>query len=103
MNDLENEIKNISDALIKELIELTPEFMKEIQFEIISTDDGGADIGLIEISEEVKQVSLSDFIYSAVSEYLPRIKKYISGWKRTHIILNEENGKWNVEINYENA
>ena len=48
-SELELKLHTVTNELANELITLTPEFMNEIQFEIVSTDDGGADIGLMEI------------------------------------------------------
>jgi hypothetical protein len=52
-SELELALQAVTDELANELIELTPEFMNKIQFEIVSTDDGGADIALMEIHPEV--------------------------------------------------
>jgi len=57
--ELELKLQTVSNELVQELITLTPEVMNEIQFEIVSTDDGGADIGLMDIHPDVKYVELS--------------------------------------------
>jgi hypothetical protein len=74
-SDLELKLQAVTNELANELIALTPEFMNEIQFEIVSTDDGGADIGLMEIHPEVKNVALSPLVYDSCSQYLPLVKR----------------------------
>ncbi len=73
---------------MSELISITPETMSEIQFEIVGTEDGEADIGLLENHAAAKNVALSDGIYDATSRYLPLIKQCVSGWKRSLLILH---------------
>lgn len=99
--ELEEKMMAIVSDLASELISLTPEFMKVIEFEIVSTDDGGADIGLMETHPEVKNVSLSREVYHLCSDYLPLVKRYATGWKRSLFTLKEEEGSWNISINLE--
>ena len=77
--------------------------MHEIQFEIVSTNDDGADIGLIEIHSEVEYVALSPLVYECCSKYLPLIKHYAPGWRRSLITLSEGDGDWSVTVNFEYA
>lgn len=74
-SELEPQLHELSNVFVSELISLTPETMSEIQFEIVSTADGGADIGLLENHPAVKGVALSNEIYDAASRYLPLIKQ----------------------------
>lgn len=100
-NDLEAKLHALTSALVNELIVLTPKTMSEIQFEVLSTDDGGADIGLLENHPDAKRVTLSATIYSAVSQYLPLVKQYVPGWKRSLLILQESGDGWNVKVQFE--
>jgi hypothetical protein len=100
-SELELELQAVTDELANELIELTPEFMNEIQFEIVSTDDGGADIGLIELHPEVKYVALSPLVYDCCSKYLPLVKRYAPGWRRSLITLREGEGNWKFTVDFE--
>ena len=102
-NDVEAKLHGLTNTLVNELISLTPESMKEIQFEIASTDDGGAEIGLIETHPDATKVSLSDVIYTTASRYLPLVKEYVSGWQRTLITLREREDGWSVDVNFEHA
>lgn len=77
-SDLELRLQAVTNELANELIALTPEFMNEIQFETVSTDDGGADIGLMEIHPEVKHVAFSPFAYTAA----PSISRWLSGMRQ---------------------
>lgn len=99
--DIEQKLQSIVTDLANELISLTPEFMNVIQFEIVSTDDGGADIGLIETHPEVKNVALSPEIYQLCSQYLPLVKRYATGWQRTVLSLKEDDGGWNISMDME--
>lgn len=99
--ELEQKITAIISDLANELISLTPEFMNVIEFEIVSTSDGGADIGLIETHPEVKNVSLSPEVYQLCSKYLPLVKKLAHGWQRSRITLKEGDGSWNITIDHE--
>lgn len=101
MDRNELELQAITKALGSELIALTPEFMDEIQFEIVSTDDGGADIGLMEIHPEVKYVALSPGVYDCCSKYLPLVKAYASGWRRSLITLRKSDDHWKFTVNFE--
>ncbi|MFN0021912.1 MAG: hypothetical protein ACKVP0_27000 [Pirellulaceae bacterium] len=101
-SELELGLQSVTNELVKELITLTPEFMNEIQFEIVSTDDGGADIGLMEIHSEVEYVALSPLVYECCSIYLPLVKRYAPGWRRSLITLREEkDGNWNLTVDFE--
>ena len=74
---------------------------KQIQFEIVSTADGGADIGLVEIHPEVKYVPLSPLVYDCCSKYLRLVKRHAQGWRRSLIILREVGGDWKVTVDLE--
>jgi hypothetical protein len=100
-SELEAELYAVTTELGNELIALTPEFMNEIQFEIVATDDGGADIGLMEIHPEVKYVALSPDVYACCSKYLPLVKRYAPGWRRSLITLREGDGNWKFTVDYE--
>lgn len=94
-------LQEITTALANELIALTPEFMNEIQFEICSTADGGANIGLIENHPEVKNVGLSPEVYDFCSQYLGLIRRTAAGWQRSLIILKEDGGDWKITVDFE--
>ncbi len=100
-SEIESQLWGVTNELSSELITLTPEFMHEIQFEIVSTDDGGADIGLMEILPEVKYVTLSPLVYDCCSKYLPLVKRYAPGWRRSLITLRETDGVWNAKVTFE--
>lgn len=100
-SDIEMKLQTVTNELANELIALTPEFMNEIQFEIVSTDDGGADIGLMEIHPEVKNVVLSPLVYDCCSKYLPLVKRYAPGWQRSLITLREGEGDWKFTVDFE--
>jgi hypothetical protein len=100
-NDVETELQVVADSLVKELISLTPETMSEIQFEIVSTPDGGANIGLLENHPDAKKVALSDAVYDYSSQYLALVKQYVPGWKRSLIVLRESEGGWKVSMQFE--
>jgi hypothetical protein len=93
----------LTNALVNELISITPDSMAEIQFEIASTPDGGADIGLVENHPEVTKVALSQTIYDHASRYLPLVKQYVPGWTRTLVVLVESEDGWKVSVNFERA
>ena len=95
-------LQTVTNELVRELAWLTPESMNEIQFEIVSIDDGGADIGLIDIHPEVKYVALSPLVYECCSKYLPLVKRYAPGWRRSLITLRESDGDWDVTMDFEN-
>lgn len=101
MNEIENKLHSVTNSIVNELIQLTPEFMKEILFEIESTEDGGANIGLLENYPEVKNVSLSESIYTLCSSYLPLVREYVSEWKRTLITISETQEGWKVKVDFE--
>ena len=98
---LELELQAVTNELANELIALTPEFMNEIQFEIVSTDDGGADIGLMEIHPEVQYVVLSPRVYECCSQYLRLVKQFAPGWRRSLITLREGDGHWKFSVDFE--
>jgi hypothetical protein len=100
-SELEMKLQTVTNELANELIALTPEFMKKIQFEIVSTEDGGADIGLMEIHPEVKYVALSPLVYDCCSKYLPLVKQFAPGWRRSLITLQEGEGDWKLTVDFE--
>ncbi|HUG66413.1 MAG TPA: hypothetical protein VMM76_01600 [Pirellulaceae bacterium] len=102
-NDVEAKLQTLTNSLVNELIALTPETMTEIQFQIAATEDGGADIGLLENHPDATKVTLSDAVYSAASHYLPLIKQYVPGWTRSLIILRESGDGWKVAVHFEHA
>jgi hypothetical protein len=102
-SDLEAKLHALTNAFVEELISLTPESMREIQFEIISTADGGADIGLLENHPEAKKVALSDTVYHLASRYLPLVKGYVPGWQRSLFTLRESDSGWQVSVDFERA
>jgi hypothetical protein len=99
-HEIEAKLHAVTNSLVQELISLTPESMSEIQFEIVSTTDGGADIGLVENHPDAKKVALSDTVYDCASRYLPLIKQYVPGWKRSLIVLQESDGKWKISVKF---
>ncbi|MBD3673879.1 MAG: hypothetical protein HUJ26_10175 [Planctomycetaceae bacterium] len=101
--DVETKLHSLTNTLVHELISLTPESMSEIQFEILSTDDGGADVGLLETHPDAKKVALSDAVFTASSHYLPLVKQYVNGWQRTLISLQEGEEGWQVNVEFEQA
>ena len=100
-SELELKLQTVTTDLANELISLTPEFMKEIQFEIVATNDSGADIGLIENHPEVKSVALSPLVYECCYTYLPLVKSYAPGWHRSLITLREGEGNWKFTVDFE--
>ncbi len=100
-NHVESELHAVANSLVEELIRITPESMCEIQFEIIATDDGGADIGLLENHPDVTSVALSDTVYDCCSRYLPLVKSYASGWKRSLFTLRQSDEEWDVSVKFE--
>jgi hypothetical protein len=101
--ELQQKIHSLTTELANELISLTPEFMDDIQFEIVSTADGGANIGLIEIRPEVKYVELSPKVYDFCKQYLPMIRQLSSLWKRSLVSLREAEGHWKITVDFEYA
>lgn len=99
--ELEQKLSVIISDLANELISLTPEFMNVIEFEIVLTSDGGADIGLMETHPEVKNVALSPEVYQLCSKYLPLVKQLAHGWQRSLITMKEGDGSWNITIEHE--
>ena len=100
-SELGSQLWGVTNELASELITLTPEFMMEVQFEIVSTDDGGADIGLMEDYPEVKYVALSPLVYDCCAKYLSLVKRYAPGWRRSLITLREGDGNWKVTVDFE--
>ncbi len=100
-SELESQLWSVTNELASELITLTPDFMREIQFEIVSTDDGGADIGLMEIHPEVKNVVLSPLVYDCCSKYVHLVKRYAPGWRRSLITLREDGTAWKTTVSFE--
>jgi hypothetical protein len=99
--NIEVKLQELTSAIVDELVSLTPESMSEIQFEMVSTPDGGADIGLVENHPDAKKVALSDNVYKLASQYLPLIRQYVPGWKRSLIIISETPQGWRVAVNFE--
>jgi hypothetical protein len=100
-DDLEAKLQTVTNALVHELISLTPETMSEIQFEIVATPDGGADIGILENHPDARRVTLSDAIYNYASRYLPLVRQYVPGWKRSLIVLRESDSGWSVAVDFD--
>ena len=100
-SNVEAQLQAVTDVLVRELISLTPETMSDIQFEIVATEDGGADVGLLETHPDVVHVALSETIYAATSHYLPLVTKYVPGWCRSLITLQETSGQWNVRVDFD--
>ena len=99
--DLEQQLQAVTQALVAELIHLTPQSMSDIQFEIVGTDDGGADLGLLDNHPDVQHVALSQSIHQSVARYLPLVREYVPGWKRSLLMLQEEDDGWKVQVVYE--
>src|SRR5262245_13418146 len=102
-SDVEARLQAVTNALVGELISITPATMTEIQFEIVSTEGGGADIGLLENHPDVKRVGLSDAVYDHASRYLPLVKRYVPGWRRSLITLRESGDGWKTSVNFEHG
>lgn len=100
-NEIERGLQAVTNALCDELIELTPDCMNEIHFEIVSTEDGGADIALRETPPAVQNVVLSPDVYNCCSNFLPLVKSYAPGWRRSLITLQKADGTWNVTMQFE--
>ncbi len=94
-------LHTLTNSLVDELISITPETMAEIQFEIVATEDGGADIGLLVNHPDATRVALSETVYDCCSRYVPLVKQYARGWKRSLITLHEVAGSWHVSVNFE--
>lgn len=99
--DAESQLHAVTNSIVNELISLTPESMPEIQFEIVATPDGGADIGLLENHPDARKVALSDEIYQFAGRYLPLVRQYVPGWKRSLIVLRETSDGWKVSVDFE--
>jgi hypothetical protein len=99
-SEVEANLRMLTNSLVNELISLTPATMSEIQFEIVATADGGADIGLLENHPDARKVALSDRVRQITTDYLPLIKQYVRGWKRTLFILRESEDGWKVTIEF---
>lgn len=102
-NDVEAKLHALTNSLVNELISLTPETMEEIQFEIVSTGDGGADVGLLENHPDVTKVALSDAVYNYASHYLPLVRQYVPGWRRSLIVLSQSEDGWKVAVDFERS
>jgi hypothetical protein len=96
----QQKLQELTTKLGNELIELTPEFLHEIQFEIVATGDGGADIGLLETHPEVKYVKLSPLVYELCGKYLPLVKTF-PNWRRSLLTLHEAAGSWKFTVDFE--
>ena len=100
-DEVEAKLHTITTGLINELISLTPESMSEIQFEIVATGDGGADIGLLDHHPDATMVSLSENVYAFASHYLPLVKQLVPGWKRSLMIARESDDGWQISVDFE--
>lgn len=100
-NQLEAKLHVLTNSFVEELISLTPETMSEIEFEIVATSDGGADIGLLENHPDARKVALSQRVYQTAGQYLPLIRQYVPGWKRSLIVLRESTEGWKVSVEFE--
>jgi hypothetical protein len=100
-SDVEGRLHSVTNAIVNALISLTPESMSEIQFEIAATPDGGADIGLLENHPDARKVALSDEIYQYCGRYLPLVRQYVPGWKRSLITLRESSDGWKVSVDFQ--
>ena len=101
--DVESKLHALTNSLVEELISITPASMSEIQFEIVATEDGGADIGLLENHPDATRVALSDAVYECCSQYIPLVKQEVPGWKRSLITLREDDGSWQASVDFEYA
>jgi len=101
--NLEAKLHALTNSLVEELISVTPETMSEIQFEIVATSDGGADVGLLENHPDAKKVALSETVYDCASRYLPLVRQYVPGWKRSLIVAREADAGWKVSVEFEHA
>lgn len=99
--ELGAQLHTLTSALVEELISLTPETMAEIQFELVATADGGADVGLLENHPDATRVALSDRVYACARQYLPLVKQYVPDWRRTLIVVRETEAGWNVAVDFE--
>jgi hypothetical protein len=98
---IESELQAVTDALVSELLAITPASMAEVQFEIVGTPDGGADIGLLENHPDAVTVALSDAVYDHAGRYLPLVRRYIRGWRRSLLTLRESEGNWQASMAFE--
>lgn len=103
LSEVESRLHALTNALVDELISITPQSMAEIQFEIVATEDGGADIGLLENHPDATRVALSDAVYDHASRYLPLVKQYVPGWRRSLISLRESDEGWQASVNFEHG
>ena len=103
LSDIESRLHTLTNALVNELISITPESMTEVRFEIVSTEDGGADIGLLENHPDATRVALSDAVYAYASRYLPLVKRYMAGWNRSLITLRQSDEGWQVSVAFEHG
>jgi hypothetical protein len=99
--DVETRLQALTNALLGELMAITPDTMKEIQFELVATPDGGADIGLLENYPDAAKVQLSYEIYTYASHYLPLVKQYVPGWRRSLLTAREEADGWKITVEFE--
>ncbi|MEZ6139548.1 MAG: hypothetical protein R3B84_03150 [Zavarzinella sp.] len=102
-SNVEVRLQELSTALVEELISLTPPSMSVIVFEIVSTEDVGADIGLLENHPDVVHVALSDVVYSVGSRYIPYVKQYVPGWHRTLFTIRKNGDQWEVAVDFQRA
>jgi hypothetical protein len=95
------ELDAVSRSITNELVVITPETMSEIQFEIVSLEDGGADVRLLENHPDAKGVKLSQKVLDCCSRYLPLVRACVPGWKRSLIILQQAGNQWKVTVKFE--
>jgi hypothetical protein len=100
-SELEARLEALTSLIVSELIALTPASMSEIQFEIVATADDGADIGLLENNPDVTRVALSNPVYDYASWYLPLVKQYVPGWRRSLITLRQSGDGWQASVKFE--
>jgi hypothetical protein len=100
-SDIEPKLHSLTNSLVEELVSIAPTSMSEIQFEIVATDDGGADIGLLENHPDATRVALTEKVYDCCSRYIPLVRRYAPGWKRSLIILRETDGSWQASVRFE--
>ncbi len=101
--DLQARLHAVTNELVDELVSITPEMMTEIQFEIVSSKDGGADFGLLANHPDARRVALSQALYDRVARYLPLVRRYVSGWRRSLIVLQQSNDGWRVHVDFESS
>lgn len=99
--DIESSLHALTNSLVEELISIAPASMREVEFEIVATEDGGADFGLQENHPDATTVALSDAVYEHVSLYLTLVRQYMPDWKRSLIVFRESEGGWEISVKFE--